>query len=239
MRRIIIPLAIFSILLVSNELKAGIVVPGSTVEGKTIAAWTGDWWNWLVKEGFATNPANDPTGAFANLNQTEPIFFVAGGFGDSTPVVRNFTVPTNKYLLVPIINYVFWVPEDGADEAAVRALSKSNVDSVTNLRFEFDGSLLANPQSHREASPAGGFQLNYGPLLREIGLSNMPRLSVSDGYWVMLEPLTAGNHTMRISAQQPGQFTSNLTLNLTAVPEPSSLLLAVGGLACFALRRKR
>ncbi len=237
MRRFALPLVLICYILISSCLHAGIVVPGSVVEGKSIAGWTGDWWNWAVKEGFATNPMVDTTGAFANLNQTDPIFFIAGNLGDNAPYVRNFTVPTNKYLLVPIVNYVFWAPEDGADEAAIRQIAKLNVDTINALTFEFDGAPLANPFNHREASPAGGFQLNFGALLGDIGLSDMTRLAVSDGYWVMLEPLSAGNHTIRTSANQPGQFTTDLTLNITAVPEPSTFALVVGGFAVCALRR--
>ena len=219
-------------------LQAGIVIPGSIVEGKSIAEWSGDWWNWLVKERFETNPATDTTGAFANLNQSGPVFFIAGTFGESTPYVRNFTVPTDKYLLIPIVNYVFWAPEDGATESDIRSLAVSNVNSISALTFEFDGTQLANPFDHREATPSGGFTLNYGPLLNQIGLSDMPRLAVSDGYWVMIEPLSAGDHTFRMSATQPGQFTSDVTLNITAVPEPSTFVLVVGILAMCALQRR-
>lgn len=231
--------AVILLLSLLRPSQADIVVPGSIVEGKSIAEWTGEWWNWAVKEPFATNPLADTTGAFANLNQTSPVFFLAGNFGDSTPYVRNFAVPTNRYLLMPIANYVFWAPEDGADEAAIRAVAKSNVDSVNGLFFQLDGVTLANPLPHREASPAGGFTLKFAPLLNEIGLSPMDRLAVADGYWVMIEPLTAGAHQIRVSANQPGQFTTNITLNITAVPEPSSMVIVAGCLALRVCHRRR
>lgn len=224
-----------------GSTQAGVVAPGSTVAGQTIAEWTGDWWNWLVQEPFATNPAADPTGEFANLNQSGPVFFVAGSFGGPTEP-RSFNVPAGKYLLVPLINYVFWAPEDGADEAEVRALAASNVDTVVSPYFELDGNVLANPESHREATPSGGFTLNFAPLLDEIGLSPMDRLAVADGYWVMLEPLSRGTHTLRFGGIQPGQFETNVVANITAVPEPGTgtiLGALAASLALFTTIRRR
>ncbi|RPI89864.1 MAG: hypothetical protein EHM42_02305 [Planctomycetaceae bacterium] len=228
------------LLIAVGSTQAGVVAAGSTVEGQTIAEWTGDWWNWLVQEPFATNPAVDPTGEFANLNQSGPVFFVAGSFGGPTDP-RTFQVPAGKYLLVPLINYVFWAPEDGADEAAIRSLAASNVDTVVSPYFELDGNALASPESHREASPAGGFILGYAPLLAEIGLSPMDRLAVADGYWVMLEPLSRGSHTLRFGGVQPGQFETNVVANITVVPEPGMTTLLgtlAGSLALFATTRR-
>ncbi len=225
------------ILMESVSAHAGVLAQGSTVEGKTIAEWTGEWWNWLVKEPFETNAQADPTGEHANRNQSGPVFFVAGSFGG--PVERTFTVPTGKYLLVPMIPYVFWAPEDGADEAAIRALAASNVDAIESPYFELDGVLLADPKSYREASPPGGFTLSDSPLLRQLGLPAMDRLAVADGYWAMLEPLTAGEHTIRFGGMQPGQPDTDGVLHITAVPEPGTfaLLGVLGGI--WFIRRKR
>ena len=237
--RISVALVLLLLLSIAPDAQAGVVLPGSVVQGKSIAEWTSDWWNWAVQEPFATNPIADTTGAFANLNQNSPIFFVAGNFGDSTPYVRKFSVPSNRYLLLPLVNYVFWAPEDGVDENALRTLASDNVNSIDQLSFELDGQQLLNPFSHREASPPGGFTLRFAPLLAEIGLSPMDRLAVSDGYWVMLEPLAAGQHEIRFSARQPGQFETDMTLQITAVPEPTTcLIFALGGIVCLRRRNR-
>ncbi len=225
------------LMLSSTVAQAGIVIPGSVVEGKPIADWTGDWWNWAVTEGFPTSPLTDTTGEFANLNQAGPIFFMAGNLGDSTPYVRTFDVPDDKYLLVPITNWVFWAPEDGADEATIRNLAVTNTDMMDNLFFELDGTAIADPTLHRETTPDGGFTLEYGQLLADIGLTPMDRLAVSDGYWVMIEPLTRGNHQIRFGARFPGEFETNLTLNLNVVPEPSAIALLGCALGIGLMRR--
>ena len=230
------------VLLVANEVgQAGVISPGSIVKGKSIAEWTGDWWNWLVQEPFATNPGTDPTGEFANLNQSGTVFFVAGSFGGATDP-RSFQVPAGKYLLIPMVNYVYWAPEDGPDEAAIRQRASDDVDTVVSPYFELDGNLLANPETYREASPAGGFTLSFAPLLADIGLSNMDRLAVADGYWVMLEPLSKGPHTLRFGGIQPGQFETNVVANIQSVPEPgtlSLLLTCVGVVGLYRSLRKR
>ncbi len=240
MSRMVLGVSCLIVGLLVTPVCAGVVAPGSTVAGKSIGEWTGDWWNWLVQEEFATNPALDTTGALANRNQSGPVFFVAGTFGDNVPYNRSFTVPTDRYILIPMINYVFWAPEDGADEAAIRDIAKANVDSVDSLFFSLDGNPLANPFSYREASPAGGFTLKFAPLLAEIGLSNMDRLAVADGYWVMLEPLSYGTHQLHFGARQPGQFETDVTVEINAVPEPTTLSVAFGCLTLgFCVCRNR
>ncbi len=240
MSRVVLTAGFFISALLATHVTAGVVAPGSTVAGKSIGEWTGDWWNWLVQEEFATNAALDTTGAFANRNQSGPVFFVAGTFGDNVPYHRSFTVPTDRYILIPMINYVFWAPEDGADEAAIRTIAKTNVDSADSLFFSLDGNSLANPFSYREASPAGGFTLKFAPLLAEIGLSNMDRLAVADGYWVMLEPLSYGTHQLQFGARQPGQFETDVTVEIKAVPEPTTASIVFGCLALsFGLCRNR
>ena len=51
---------------------------GSTVAGKTIGAWSGDWWRWAVSFSQPNDPFTDATGSRANLNQSGPVFFLAG-----------------------------------------------------------------------------------------------------------------------------------------------------------------
>ncbi len=70
-----------------------ILPPNSFVAGESIADWTAAWWTWALQAPFAQNPLTDTTGAFANVNNTGPVFFIAGTTGNTGPVSRSFQVP--------------------------------------------------------------------------------------------------------------------------------------------------
>ena len=55
-----------------------IVKPHATFLGKTMADWTAAWWDWLLDAPDNQNPLTDTTGAFQNVNNTLPVFFLAG-----------------------------------------------------------------------------------------------------------------------------------------------------------------
>ena len=45
---------------------ADVLAPGSTVAGKSIAAWSAEWWKWDWNSPAAADPLNDSTGVLAN-----------------------------------------------------------------------------------------------------------------------------------------------------------------------------
>jgi len=203
---------------------AGVLPPGSTVGGSTIAEWTADWWNWAVMEPSATNPVVDPTGEFAGINQPgRPVFFVAGTFGGS--VTRTFDVDVGTHLLVPMLNVTAWAPEDGPNEASLRTLANEAMDDVSELHFSLDGVPLANPFDYREESPVFTLSIPPGSVYTECcGLAAGDRdPAVSDGYWVMLEPLSPGPHLLEFGGVVGGDgplagFAVDVTANLNVVP---------------------
>ena len=82
--------------------------PGATVDGKTIADWTKDWWNWII-DGPADpfNQSDDTTGLLSHINNNGPVFFLAGNnpfssAGNNTD--RFIVVSHDKEILVPLLN---------------------------------------------------------------------------------------------------------------------------------------
>src|SRR5690242_16676958 len=71
---------------------------GATVAGKTIAEWSTNWWQWAAPLAPPGDPFTDITGQFATVNQSGPVFFLAGS--PNGPNARQFEVPTNTYLLI-------------------------------------------------------------------------------------------------------------------------------------------
>jgi hypothetical protein len=260
LRQIFIAAALVAAVLATTRVHAengnpnpGVLPINSHAYGTTYGELAGEWWSWAFKTPFDSNPITDTTGEFAAEGQEGKVWFLAGTFGE-TGVVRDVTVPAGKAIFFPIVNSLFITPEEGADEAAVRLLANEFIDPASVLEATIDGVAVEDLFSYRAESPAGGFALSApaGGLIEDLGLPPGDRdPSVADGYWLLLAPLSVGEHEISFYAAlgDPAapDFETGVTYNLTvapnakAVPEPATAALAVLGLtlSLAGCRRRR
>jgi hypothetical protein len=215
------------------------VAPGSTVAGKTIGEWTADWWNWTASVNG--NVFKDTTGALQTQNQSGPVWFVAGSTSGVPPVTRTFDVPPGKFVLFPLIN---WIVANGPDPGfsntaeEATALVDGTVDPA-QLFAEVDGAAISDLAGRRERAPEN-FTFTVTNDTFPAGTYTDAN---ADGYWVMLEPLSAGPHTLHFGGTSKDftgpdpaltvpSFTIDVTDDLTvpAAP-PTPLPLPAGALA--------
>ena len=190
-----------------------VLPPNSTPYGMTYGQWSDAWWEWALSIPADTNPMLDPDGQNGALGQSGSVWFLAGvGFGVGPTVERSLTVPAGKALCFPLVNYV-WVntpqygdPEWSPDqEAFARGYIGAAIDTAQDLTCQVDGRELNNLQAYRCMTPVGGAEMvtlpdgnifgveagTYGPM-------------VTDGYYLMLAPLSAGSHTIQFTAGLAG-----------------------------------
>jgi hypothetical protein len=164
--------------------------------GLTYGDWTAKWWQWDVSIPKDVNPGGDTTGKYCAQKQSGPIWFLAGTFGGSA--TRTCTIPVGKGILLPLINSQcnYLTKPNLRTESQLLACAKSLNEGITNLDATVDGVKLQALQKYRIQSPL--FTLTY----QANNVDGAPigtTQAVSDGYWVLLKPLSSGDHTVHIA----------------------------------------
>lgn len=183
--------------IVQADINNKVIPIDSKPYGSTYGEWSATWWQWTVGISKDKNPLLDTTGEFCAEGQSGNVWFLAGIIGSSEPVSRNCTIPAGKAIFVPIVNQ-FDCCEEGQTVADMRKNVTLEIDNVTNMDFKIDGVPIQNLFRYRAASPV--FDLN----LPDNNIFGVPAgiygPTVSDGYWLMLAPLSAGQHTIDFAA---------------------------------------
>lgn len=75
----------------------------------------------------------------------------------------------------------------------MRKIPKDQADKAATLEASVDGVPLQNLQNYHAESPLFNVTLPEGNIL---GIPGRSSEAVADGYWVVLQPLPAGEHTI-------------------------------------------
>ena len=163
-----------------------IVSPNSSPYNVSYAEWTARWWQWLLSIPIETSPVNDKTGKNSKINQSGPVWFLAGTTGGEGK--RICTVPTEKSVLFPILNFGATFADEPTikTEEQLQVLAKREMDIVSDLSVTFDGIELNELQKYRVQSPLFNIIL---PEHNLFGGIPGPTRGISDGYWLFLESL--------------------------------------------------
>jgi hypothetical protein len=179
---------------------APIVLPlTAQVEGKGYAQWSAAWCQWALS--LPVEPYLDPDGRFCALGQDGPVWFLAGTDG-SFDTRRECRVPLGKHLFLPVINMLQQTPLGVKKGKTVmscdrlQALVAVNNDYLASAVLLIDGVPVRNVASYRVRSD-GCFPMY--PDLPEDDRYTTP-LAVSDGYWLLIPPLSMGKHTIVVGA---------------------------------------
>ena len=190
-------------------------LPNTVVDGKTISAWTTDWWQWALQAPAGQGPLDSAESAATHYNNDGKIFFIAGG-PDAT-----ITVAAGKPILFPMVN-IFDTegpglpPSDPGFQGSYDAASKRVTDlGQANITDAFakitkDGHTLLNirwPLSAFFAEKSDQFAIGVpqdGSYLENLLGSALPLddaikdlpFSRSAGDWLMLNGLKPGTYTL-------------------------------------------
>lgn len=224
--------ALVLLLLASPAVAAGkvnpkIIPPQATPHGATYGEWGASWWQWALSLPYTGDPQTENPilagDGWVDLSkgQTGSVWYLAGAF-PGVDVTRSGTVPPGKALFFPVANWV-WVatePDESFDEGL--ALVQEAMDTVEGMSVTIDGvpvsgleDVLDSP--YRFSSPR--------PFVLTLPENNLLSLDAGeygpaacDGVWLMLTPLSVGNHTISFQYSNWGD-TATITYDLTVSPK--------------------
>jgi hypothetical protein len=198
MKKILIALAtLFTMSANASGLEEFIAPPETIIESKRISEYPNIWWQWAFSIPNDINPVRDLTGENCHQGQQGDVWFLAGGFGSST-IKRKCEIPAEKYIFFPVINMVYFRPQDGklsCDRA--KQFAALNNDTLISIDVELDSNKAYNP-AHTRLSSEDCFDI-FARLPKGSAYDAYP--SATDGFWIMLKPLEKGIHTLKFKAQ--------------------------------------
>ena len=216
------------------------VPPNSNEFGNTYGEWSARWWQWLLSVPEDKNPNLDNTGANCAEAQTGQVWF--WNFGDHA-YTRSCTIPAGKDLLITPLAGVFGElgpvgtpdgPSDcpggpnACDVQRIRALAAANVDNPQLLEVSVDDVRVQNVAQYRVTSPVFSAFLCHQvvdftnpkppPCVSDGAIADIPQGMhgplVSDGYFVLLNPLSPGTHTIHLKGVASRSATIEVTYHL-------------------------
>jgi|GEM_PF-270595 len=208
----------------------GILPPQSHPFGASYGEWSARWWQWAYSLPVDHHPLYDTAGV--STGQSGKVWYLGASFAPSVSsggqiiatANRSATVPSGVALFFPVANAEASTLEgNGTTDAELRAAARSFQDLTTNMSAEIDGTPVRDLGAYRVQSPL----YTFGPLpdnnvLQSFGIAapaGSTSLSVADGVYLMLAPLSTGQHTIHFHAETPAfNFLLDITYNLTVAP---------------------
>ena len=194
--------------------------PERVVYGMTSGDWGAALWQWITSIPLSKNPA--VTGTNCLIGQEHgPVFLAPASLGGS--VTMSCSVPATKAIFITVLtdecSSVEPAPFHGSNAPELRNCSGAGADTLdpNTLELSVDGRPVENLKRFRVQTPAFRFTMPAADNL--FGMSGVTSgLSLLDGYFVMLRPLSKGQHVIQFggafTSGPASGFAAHTTLNL-------------------------
>jgi hypothetical protein len=174
--------------------------------GKTYSQWSAEWWKWALALPVNGHPFVDP--GFdcnsANNGQSGSVWFLALAQCpvdeqfqcQPAPVERSCTIPADTALFLGVVNAECSNLEGlGMTEAEQRDCANFLANHIVpdSLSCTLDGQAIPNLRTYRFVSSQFTFE---APTPWIFGNEGGDGTAVSDGYFLMIKPLSTGAHTL-------------------------------------------
>lgn len=190
----------------------GVLPPDSRVQGLTYAEWSARLWQYIFSIPTPENPLTGGTGNQCVYQQIGNVGLVAFA-STSEPILCE--VPAGMMLYLHILSVecsnLEQDPFYGGNEEELRACVLNF--SITDLKASIDGVAVENLDRYIQTSPLFEFTLPEDNIL---GSDELSGLSVANGAYLLLTPLSPGEHTVYLHAYLPEfEYTVEENIELT------------------------
>ncbi|MBI4815061.1 MAG: hypothetical protein HY791_02310 [Deltaproteobacteria bacterium] len=210
------------------QTRPRLLAPQLKEAGKTYEQWSAEWWQWAMKIPAATNPVLDSTGANCGVGQKGPVWFLAGTFG--TTETRSCNIPINKFLFFPLLNLVWFNTQNDPQAWTITGLQDHIRPYITQgtVTMELDGKSYTNEELAPFLTESPAFLCRFDETDPVLGVTPAKcpaggdgtlhcHPCASSGWFVMVRPLSPGDHTLRFTGTLPW-FSTSVTYNLHVGP---------------------
>lgn len=214
----------------AGNLNPKVLPPASTPFGLSYAKWSVKWWQWVFSLPANNNPILD-TGD-CSVGQSGKVWFLGGAFAPTT-VTRACSIPPGKALFFPTYNawadntacpyttftideltgFTNWYMDNaGAVSATIDGVTVKGISTAKDSVYR------VGPQVFKYTlAQTDNILTNYfGPLfnfdLSCIADGTTVNPAVEDGAYLMLAPLSAGQHKIKLKVEGFLDITYELTV---------------------------
>jgi hypothetical protein len=171
-----------------------VVPPGGNPLGVPYEEWAANWWKWMMSVPLEENPGEVDN---CQANQAGEVFIIPLTPAGNT-LETSCTIGADKYILVSGGSTINNIRGSGGDEERLRADIEADLDAdppiFSNVSVTVDGEAVPDIDSYRVISPLFDVDFIEDNLMGQVpGTTGQQMIG---GWFVMLEPLSTGDHTI-------------------------------------------
>lgn len=204
----------FYVAFARSKTNSGVLPPTSKVQGLTYGQWLAKWWEYALTMPASQNPLSGTTGVNCMFQRIGKVGLVVVNSTQDEPI--QCEVPAGIKLFFEVLGAECSTLEEppfyGGNEAELIACAQAFVPQ--ELEASIDGIEVQNLSQYIVLSPLYEFT---NPEDNILGVpSGSVGESVGSGAYLMLAPLSPGEHTLHLHGTYPElEYTADRVVNLT------------------------
>ncbi len=184
--------------------------PSEEPFGNSYASWCEAWVKYFYSIPCNKHPLAESADDKTEPDQVGPVYFLAGTLGGT--IERTVIIPEGKGIFFPVLNYVanYPCPYAGSKPAPGQSLkdflvrnANVMVDQGTLMSVTLDGVRISDLLPFRTTTELFYFQALPELTCLDPCVTGELQPGVADGYWIMLRPLSPGQHKLNYKGSYP------------------------------------